>query len=52
MVRKWSKMAKGKIVQNGKIDKNQTGSSHGEQLEPKRLTLMRIADEFFSLDTN
>ena len=30
---------KGKMVQNGKIDKNPTGSSHGEQLEPKRLTL-------------
>ena len=26
------------MVQNGKIDKNPTGSSHGEQLEPKRLT--------------
>ena len=33
---------KGKIVQNGKIDKNPTGSSHGEQLEPKRLTLINI----------
>ena len=29
----------GKIVQNGKIHKNPTGSSHKEQLEPKRLTL-------------
>ena len=31
---------KNKMVQNGKIDKNPTGSSHGEQLEPKRLTLL------------
>ena len=30
------------MVQNGKIDKNPTGSSHGEQLEPKRLTLRFI----------
>ena len=33
---------KGKIVQNAKIDKNPAGSSHGEQLEPKRLTLGHI----------
>ena len=33
---------KTKMFQNGKIDSNPTGSSHGEQLEPKRLTLINI----------
>ena len=32
------------MVQNGKIDKNPTGSSHREQLVAKRLTLMTMLE--------
>ena len=32
---------KSKMARNGKTNMNPTGSSHGEQLQPKRLTLLK-----------